>query len=250
MSVQGDLLGGSCLAGRLSHYLALTQSEQEALDQLEQHERNVKRGAVVLREHDSSRELFVVRKGWLYSFMLLGNGSRQITRLHFPGDLIGVSSLASGRLAESVVAVTDAVLSPFGKDKLAALFRLHPRLSALIFSLAVAERVAMADRLASIGRTSARARIALLLCEIFARMKIIGTGRESLHLPLTQEDIGDATGLTAVHVNRMMRGLANDGLIERRGSMVRLIGEDRLVAESAFVDRFARIDSSWFPDPA
>ena len=77
-----------------------------------------------------------------------------------------------------------------------------------------------------------------------------GAGQESLHLPLTQEDIGDATGLTAVHVNRMMRGLVDEGFIERSGSRIRLLREDRLVAESGFIDRFARIDSSWFPDPA
>lgn len=249
MSVRGCVLGGGCLAGRLSHYLALTERERDALGELEQQERISKRGAVVLREHDSPRDLLILQKGWLYSFVLLGNGSRQITRLHFPGDLIGISSLASGKLAESVAAVTEVSLSPFGKDKLATLFRLHPRLAALVFSLTVAERVAMADRLASIGRTSARARVGQLLCEIFARLRIIGAGQESLHLPLTQEDIGDATGLTAVHVNRMMRGLVDEGFIERSGSRIRLLREDRLVAESGFIDRFARIDSSWFPDP-
>jgi CRP-like cAMP-binding protein len=235
----------------LSHYLALTPHEQSALDALEQHERSFRRGAVVRREHDSARDLFIVRKGWLYSSVLLGNGSRQIMRLHFPGDVVGVSSLAFGKSADSIVAVTDASLCAFDKDRLAVIFQNHPRLAALIFNLTVAERVSMADRLASVGRTSARARVGSLLCEIFARIRIMaGENLESLHIPLTQEDIGDATGLTAVHVNRMMRGLAEDALIERSGSVVRLLQEQRLAQESNFVDRFARIDTSWLPPAA
>ena len=243
-------MGGGCLAERLSHYLALTEREKAALDGLEQQERSCRRGAVVRHEQDSGRELFVVRKGWLYSSVLLGNGSRQIMRLHFPGDVVGLSGLAFGTSADTLVAVTDASLCPFDKDRLATLFDEHPRLAALIFALTIAERVSLADRLASIGRTSARSRVGLLICEIFARLRITeGEGIDRVHIPLTQEDIGDATGLTAVHVNRMMRSLVDDGIIERSGNFVRLLQEARLAEEAGFVDRFASLDTSWLPPP-
>lgn len=195
------------------------------------------------------RDLFIVRKGWLYSCQLLGNGSRQILRLHFPGDLVGLSGLAFGRSAESLVAVTDLTVCAFDKDRLAHLFQEHPRLAALLFALAVAERAALSDRLASIGRTSARARVGALLCEIFARLRIMdGADSEAFAVPLTQEEIGDATGLTAVHVNRMMRGLVEDGLIERSGNIVRLLRENQLAEESGFIDRFGEVDTSWLPE--
>jgi len=238
---------GGCLAERLSHYLVLTAHEEAALNSLEQNERRFRRGTIVRHEQDSARDLFVVRKGWLFSSVLLGNGSRQILRLHFPGDLIGMSNLALGASAESLVAVTDASLCPFDKERLAGLFEDHPRLAALLFTLTVAERVSLADRLASIGRTSARARVGSLLCEIWARLKIMGADAEAFHMPMTQEDIGDATGLTAVHVNRMMRCLADDGLIERKGGHVRLLDGARLADEAGFVDRFASVDTSWLP---
>jgi CRP-like cAMP-binding protein len=182
--------------------------------------------------------------------VLLGNGSRQIMRLHFPGDIVGVSSLAFGRSAVSIGAVTDTVVCPFDKDRLASLFRDFPRLAALIYTLGVAERVSLADRLASIGRTPARSRVGSLICEIFARLRIMnGAESDEFAIPLTQEDIGDATGLTAVHVNRMMRGLVDDGLIARGGNVIRLLQESRLAEESSFVDRFAKIDTSWLPEP-
>ncbi|MBA3677752.1 MAG: Crp/Fnr family transcriptional regulator [Sphingosinicella sp.] len=243
-------MGGSCLAERLAHYVALTPPEQDALVQLEEQERSFKRGAMIRREHDGARELFIVQKGWLHSSVLLGNGSRQIMRFHFPGDLVGVSSLAFGQSSDSIVAVTDVTLCPFDKDKLALLFQEHPRLAALIFTLSVAERVSLADRLASIGRTSARARVASLLCEIFARLRIMGgAGLDEFHVPLTQEEIGDATGLTAVHVNRMMRGLVDDGLIGRNGNMIKVMNEARLAEGANFTDRYAEIDIGWLPQP-
>ena len=241
-------MAGSCLAERLSHYLALTESERRTLDGLEEIERQCKRGTIIRREQDRARELFVVKAGWLHSHVVLGDGSRQIMRFYFPGDIIGLSSLALDHSPEAIMTVSEAKIAPFDRQKLCDIFEDHPRLAALIFTVTMAERVAMADRLASIGRTSARARVASILCEIFARNRVMLGGELSeLQLPLTQEDLGDATGLTAVHVNRMMRGLVEDGLIERSGNRLRLSDEARLAREANFIDRYARIDTSWLP---
>jgi len=242
-------LGGSCLAERLSHYVRLTAGEQAALATLEEQERAFRRGAVIISENEAPRELFVVREGWLHSSVVLGNGSRQIMRFHFQGDLLGLPLLAFRVSPETVTAVTDVSLCPFPRERIGGLIADHPRLAALILALAVAGRVALADRLASIGRTSARARVASLLCELYRRMKLLGLADGgTVQLPLTQEEIGDATGLTAVHVNRMMRGLADDGTIERNGGHLKVLDEDRLCAEANFVDRTG-LDTGWLPPP-
>jgi CRP-like cAMP-binding protein len=240
----------SCLAERLSHYVRLTEAESLSLARLEEQDRAYRRGAVVIRENESPRELFIVRAGWLHSSGVLGNGSRQILRFHFQGDILGLPLLAFADSPETVTAVTDVVLSPFSREKLAQLIADHPRLGALILGLSVAERVALADRLASIGRTSARARVGSLICEFFARMRRLGAVGEDgfIQLPLTQEDIGDATGLTSVHVNRMMRALVDDGIIERNGgNQVRLLDERRLIADSNYIDRTG-LETSWLPE--
>ena len=241
-------MGGSCLAERLRHHVRLSDAETEALDRLEEQQRVYRRGATVIGENDKTRELFVVSSGWLHSSAVLGNGSRQIMAFHFSGDLLGLPSLAFAESPEAVTAVTDATLCPFSRERLAALIGEHPRLGALLLGLAVADRVTLADRLASIGRTSARARVGALLCEIFARMRRLGSvdGEAGIQLPLTQEDIGDATGLTAVHVNRMMRSLAEDGIIERCGGQLYLRDEGRLTSESNFIDRTG-LETSWLP---
>jgi CRP-like cAMP-binding protein len=225
----------------------LSDSERQSLDSLEEQDRVCRRGAVVIRENERSRELFIVRAGWLHSSAVLGNGSRQIMRFHFQGDILGLPLLAFSESPETVTAVTDVTLCPFSRERLAQLIADHPRLGALILGLTVAERVSLADRLASIGRTSARARVGSLICELFARMRRLGAAAgDGIQLPLTQEEMGDATGLTSVHVNRMMRGLVEDGLIGRNGGEIRLVDEKRLFAESNFVDRTG-IETSWLP---
>lgn len=240
-------MGGSCLAERLSHYVRLTGAEQSALDRLEAERRECRRGATVVREGSPAREMYIVQKGWLQSSILLGNGGRQILRIHLPGDMIGLNALAYGEAAETVTALTDATLCPFDRERLAAVMTDHPRLAALLLTLNIAERTSLADRLASIGRTPARARISSLLCDIHSRLRMIeGPDKASFHLPLTQEEIGDATGLTAVHVNRMVRGLVDDGIIERSGSQIRVLDDKRLIGEANFTNR-QDIDVSWLP---
>ena len=242
-------MGGSCLAERLSHYVQLSPGERDSLARLEEQDRSVRRGAVVISENATPRELYIVRSGWLHSSVILGNGSRQIMRFHFQGDILGLPLLAFADSPETVTAVTDVVLCPFGRERLAAIIAEHPRIAALLLGLSVADRVALADRVASIGRTSARARVSSLLCEIFARMRRLGTAHDApIHVPLTQEEIGDATGLTAVHVNRMMRGIVEDGLIARNGNHIHLLDEKRLAAEANFIDRTG-IETGWLPKP-
>ena len=242
-------MGGSCLAERLSHYVRLSAGEQDSLERLEEQDRSFRRGAVVISENEKPRDLFIVRSGWLHSSVILGNGSRQIMRFYFQGDILGLPLLAFADSPETVTAVTDVILCPFSRERFAAVISEHPRIAALLLGLAVADRVSLADRLASIGRTSARARVSSLLCEIFARMRRLGTPHhEPIQLPLTQEEIGDATGLTAVHVNRMMRGIVEDGLIERNGNSIRLLDDKRLSSEANFIDRTG-IETGWLPQP-
>lgn len=229
--------------------MRLSAGERASLDRLEEQGRTYRRGAVVIGENEKPRELFIVSSGWLHSSVVLGNGSRQIMRFHFQGDILGLPLLAFADSPETITAVTDVALCPFGRERLATLISDHPRLAALLLGLTVADRVSLADRLASVGRTSARARVGSLLCDIFARMRRLGTcDNDEIQLPLTQEDIGDATGLTAVHVNRMMRGLVEDGIIERTGNLVRLLDERRLAGEANFIDRTG-LETGWLPPP-
>ena len=110
------------------------------------------------------------------------------------------------------------------------------------------ERVALTDRLAALGRTSAKARVAALLLEIRYRMRPADRANgNSFVLGLTQEEIGDATGLTSVHVNRMLRQLEEEDLILRQAGRVTVSNEAALARAANYVDRFAGLDLRWLP---
>jgi CRP-like cAMP-binding protein len=241
-------LGVNSLAERLSRGTRLTRSEQEALATLEEQERRVRRGTTVLREGEKARELFFVRSGWMHSSVVTGSGGRQILGFYFPGDMVGLPLLAFSESPATVTAVTDCETVPIPRDRIGALIISQPRIGALLLALSAAECTHGWERIASIGRNSARGRVSVLLCEIYFQLRRSGQAEGNrVALPLTQEDIGDATGLTAVHVNRMMRSLVDDGIIERSSGHFTVTDEGRLCEEAGLEHR--RADTGWIPPP-
>jgi len=241
-------VGGSCFAEVLNEWIELTPGERTALDRLEERVRNVRRGAVLQRENEPGEELFVLRKGMMMTYVLLDDGSRQILRFLFPGDMIGVPNMIYRDAPETLCALTDCMVSPFERGALTELFTQHPRLAAMVLVHSQIERVALTDRLAALGRTSAKARIAALLIELRNRFRATDRNiANAFPLGLTQEEIGDATGLTAVHVNRMLRQLEDEKLIARVSGMVTLLDERGLMRAANYVDRYRGIDLAWLP---
>ncbi|MGY4397969.1 CRP/FNR family transcriptional regulator [Sphingomonas sp. UYAg733] len=226
--------------------VSLTPAERHVLERLEERERHLRRGAALIRENDRASEMFVLRKGMMMSSVLLDDGSRQILRFLFPGDMLGISSLVYREAPETLTALTDCVVCPFERSAMSTLICGHPRLAALIIVYNQIERAALTDRLAALGRTSAKARVAAVLIELGNRMrdKAIDV---SFILGLTQEEIGDATGLTAVHVNRMLRQLEEEGLIAREAGRVSFLDERALARAANYVDRYAGLDLGWLP---
>lgn len=241
-------MSGSCFAERLGDFLALSPAEQGALARLEERERPLRRGATLIRENDPLGELFILKTGMMMSYVLLPDGSRQILRFLFPGDMIASSAMVYRDSPETVVALIDSIVCPFERSAMATLVTEHPRLAALFMVLAQMERVALTDRLAALGRTSAKARVAALLLEIRYRMRPTDrTKGDSFVLGLTQEEIGDATGLTAVHVNRMLRQIEEEGLITREAGRVTVRNEAGLASAANYVDRFTGLELGWLP---
>jgi len=245
-----ESVSSSCFADVLSELVDLTGNERRALEKLEERQRHVRRGAVLQRENEPCNELFVLRKGLMMSYVLLDDGSRQILRFHFPGDMLGVSSAIYREAAETLCALADCVVCPFDRSALSDLFAEHPRLATLVLVYTQIERVALTDRLAALGRTSAKARVAALLLDLRSRLRATDKSVTNVFaLGLTQEEVGDATGLTAVHVNRMLRQLEEEGLIAREGGKVTLLDERALARAANYVNRYEGLDLAWIPKP-
>ncbi len=243
-------MSGSCFAQVLSELVDLTDFERRALEKLEQRQRHLRRGAVLQREREACSELFILRKGLMMSYVLLDDGSRQILRFLFPGDMLGVSSSIYNEAPETLAALSDCAVSPFDRSALSDMMVEYPRLAAMVLVYSQIERVALTDRLAALGRTSAKARVAALLLELRNRLRATDKSVANVFaLGLTQEEVGDATGLTAVHVNRMLRQLEEDKLIAREGGRVSLLDERALRRAANYVNRYEGLDLSWLPKP-
>ena len=239
------------LLRRLERYVDLTPAELDELRGLTEAERTLKAGEQLVREGETSEEMYVLQSGCMHASIVLADGARQILRIHHPGDLVNTTCLAWSRTAATVTAATEAVVSAFPRRRLAEIFREHPRLAALLHGLSTVDNVALSDRLASMGRTDGRARLGTLLLELWSRQKLTGgTGDNQLVLFLSQQDIADAVGLTKVHVNRLFREMTDTGLIEQKARRVRLLDPQGLSSAIGFVDRHADLATDWFPEPS
>ena len=238
----------SALIDRLERHLELLPAERETLLRVEARERRVPSGKRLTNEGKPNEWLYVVQQGWLHGARSLPGGGRQILEFHYPGDLIGTPNIAWANASTTLTAVSDCIVAELTKTDVGMLFDTHPRLAALLYAMAAAENVALSDRLISIGRMNAVGRLSTLLLDMLARLRMTAGGVvSSFDLPLTQTDLGDAVGLTKVHVSRTLGILERDGLIERNGKRMRIVDEGRMIELTGFVDRYKTIDTSWLP---
>lgn len=239
---------GSCIAKRVERYVSLAPHEVRALKELESQEHHFPRKSCIRSEGDPSTYFYVLKEGWVSCSTLLEDGRRQITRLHFAGDMMGMPSLVMARAVDTLTALTSVTVSTFDRTAIGRLFAEHPRLAAILFLSAQNERVRLIDRIMSIARTSAASRIAAVLIQIRDRLRENDpTVGSTFLLPLSQAEIADMTGLTPVHVNRMLTAMVGKGLLLRSRGRVTIVDEEALAALAELPVRDRSDDIEWLP---
>ena len=173
-------------------------------------------GQYILREGDAVRQSSFVAKGFVYRHKVVGGGGRQIVAIHLTGDFVDLQHIMLDRADHNIQALTPATLVQFPADALLALAYRFPELGKALWLESLIEAATFREWVVNIGRRDARARTAHLLCELATRREAAGLGaRSSYELPMSQEQIGDALGLTSVHVNRTLKALEAEGVIAR-----------------------------------
>lgn len=238
----------SCLVSKLSHYISLDDDDKEMLASLEKSERDFDSGTQVYEGGDESRDLFVVKSGWAFSYTDLPDGRRQIVRIHHPGDIVGFPDLAMKHMTTALRTCERACLCPFPKTSLDNILRDSPRLSALLLSIALRDQVVLIDLLRAMGRMSAMERVSYMLLDLIARLRISNQDMtDTLRLPMTQSQIADYLGLTNVYISKTFLQMEQAGYIRRQNQYLQILKEDELVKLTDFHDRYADMDTSWFP---
>ncbi|MCB1866891.1 MAG: Crp/Fnr family transcriptional regulator [Chromatiales bacterium] len=183
---------------------------------------------------------FTLFSGWVMLSVSLASGKRQILRFVLPGDFLGFQADMSGPHIATATALTDVTVCAFQRDRLASLLRERVDLASRMATLSARDQFLCHQHLIGTGQKSARERIAFLMLELFHRVRIVhdlvpmGVKSDSIALPLSQEQIADAVGLTTVHVNRTLREMRESGLMEIRDHWLIIHDHDGLAAVAHF----------------
>jgi CRP-like cAMP-binding protein len=208
-------------------------------------DRTLTAGSDLFASGEPSDAIYYLLDGWVCLYKLLQDGRRQILHFALPGAVLGFPP-SQGGMSYSAQALTDATVSVIPRNNLSAMFGEYPEVAMRIAWLVSRDRSLAYEHLLSVGRRSGRQRVAHLILELFvrSRMQWPGHDTEEMHLPLTQEHIGDTTGLTGVHVNRVLRDLRREQILEFHYQRLRVLNPDKLL-DVAGVD--PQLMFSWIP---
>ena len=208
-------------------------------------------GSKLVEQGKSGRQFFVITEGWAVQYELLEDGGRQIFDFLLPGSVVGFHPEGEARSPHFVRALTDVRACRHSTAGFLHAAKSNPTLALRLAAVAGRSHYRSLRRLTLIGRRTARERVAALLLELHRRAQrwSLCPCEDETPLPLTQEHIGDALGLTNVHVNRMLRELREDGVLILKNGVLRLLDPVRL-AEIAGRDehRFPRRTSPGIGD--
>jgi CRP-like cAMP-binding protein len=202
--------------------------------------RVVRRGDEIVRAGRRADSIFLISEGMAIRYRVLRNGQRQILNFLLPGDFAGITGCRFEKALYSTKLLTNGVVVPIAVPKFMKLFDDHPRLAAeLLWSFGC--DTVLGERLIAVGRRTAKERVAHLLLELFKRLQQIKLADEkSFRLPLTQEMISDALGLSVPYVNRVLHELRDDGLVSIRGRRVVIEDQNELSALADFEPGYLR----------
>jgi CRP-like cAMP-binding protein len=223
------------LALKLGAFVALSEAELSILEGLHKRRRTFVAGRDLVHQGLSEQAAYILVSGWACSYKLLANGERQIVDFQVPGDFLGLRSVALHISDHSIEPVTDIEVTEVNLSDLLKVFSQSPRLAAAVFWAASRDEAMVVEHLVGIGRRDAAERMAHFLLELGARLSLVGLGsRTGYACPLTQYLLADALGLSAVHVNRVLRQLREQGLVTFRDGFVTFDDYDRLVEFADF----------------
>ena len=226
-------------AARLASRSILTDAEQSAVlgltgqvTNIPAHKDFVEQGAQV--DHSC-----LVVEGLVGRFGENGDGARQTTCLYITGDMADLPSVVSPKAAWGLAALTRTTIIRVAHADLRRIAARHPGLAEAFWRDCVADGSLFSEWVVNVGRRDALARIAHLLCEMAIRCERAGLGtRSAFPLPITQSDLGDATGLTSIHVNRTLKQLRTQIGVTIKSGTVMVPDWNALVSTGDFDDGF------------
>jgi CRP-like cAMP-binding protein len=223
------------LLRKLDSIATLTDEDRQAILDLPVTVKAFEADADIVRDGDRPSDCCLVLTGFVCRYKITLEGRRQIMGFYIPGDIPDLQSLHLQTMDHSVGTLVRSSVALIPHQSLREMWRRHPNLGEALWRDTLIDAAMFREWLIGIGRRSAYQRIAHLLCELKVRMKAVGlAGDNGCELPITQNEFGDALGLSTVHVNRVLQDLRGEGLIVLRGSFLTIPDWEALKAAGEF----------------
>lgn len=209
------------LVKEISLHARLSDADRQAVLGLPCRIRQLDAAAYIIREGDQPVHCCLLLEGYAIRQKVTGTGARQILALCIPGDAVDLQNTFLSISDHGVQMLTRGKVADIPRQALQELVLSSSTVGAGIMQMTLIESSILREWVVNVGRRDARERIAHVLCEFAVRLQERGiNGAGGFELPMTQEQLADTTGLTPVHVNRVLKGLEAEGLIKRRRRVI------------------------------
>ena len=220
----------------------IPEADRQAVLALPHTLEDVSANKYVVREGDRATHSCLLVEGFAYRHKILVDGSRSISAVHMRGDLVDLQNSLLRVADHNVQTLTQARLAFIPREEMRRLSIEHPAVGMALWYDTLVDASIFREWIANVARRDAGGRISHLLCEFGLRLESVGLGdRFSYQLPMTQEQLADATGLTPVHVNRTLMDLEAHSLIERTRKYVTIADWKRLQKRAGFVETYLHL---------
>lgn len=184
----------------------------------------------------------MIFEGLAARYKMLSEGRRSILSIHFAGDLPDLQGLHLAHMDHGIFALTPVRAGFIPHEAVKAMTHRHEKLADILIRYALIDASIFRQWIANIARRSAYERIAHIFCEVHVRMNVLElAAQDGFRLPMTQAELGDATGLSPVHVNRVLQRMRKDGLITSRGDAHAVTDWERLRAVADFTEDYLHL---------
>jgi CRP-like cAMP-binding protein len=235
----------SPLVTKLSQFVPLSDTEVRVLEALCSSEKRLAGGVDIFAEGDAPRSTFVIRDGMACRYRILADGRRQILTFLIPGDFVCLHAFLLKSIDHFIGTIGPTRLAIIDRDSVIDVVTKYPPIRAALWWSARQEDAMLRERIVALGRRSARARVAYLLCELAWRQTATGMMEDNaIRFPLTQTELADALGLTSVYVNRILQAFRREQLITLRERRLVLHEPERLRAISEFTPEYLQLGTA------
>jgi len=228
---------------KLQLWAPLSEADKDALLSLPFTLRHLKAGYHIVWDGDKPLFCCLLIRGYAYRHKIVREGKKQIFSLHMDGDLIDLQNSLLGRADHNVETLTECEVALIPVDAVRKIAFDRPAIGMAMWYDTLVEGSIFREWIANIGRRTARARIAHLICEFATRLKAAHLGApDGFTVPMSQEWISDAVSLTSIHVNRVLKSLQTDGLIHRSRRWIEIRDWDGLTEAGDFNPAYLHLD--------